>query len=67
MNCIAASNGVSIGTFVISPGGGELNLYPPQKDLSASGGLKGCGSNKVDEMNFYFPPGFFEAIKQFLR
>jgi hypothetical protein len=36
----AASNGVSIGIFIIAPRGGKLNLYPPQEGLSASGGLK---------------------------
>ncbi len=47
MNYPAATrNGVSIGIVIISPKGGELNLYPPQEglsavflaDLSASGG-----------------------------
>ena len=31
----AARNGVSIGIVIISPKGGELNLYPPQEGLSA--------------------------------
>ena len=35
MNYPAASNGVSIGIFIIAPRGGELNLYPPQEGLSA--------------------------------
>ncbi|MHC4707794.1 MAG: hypothetical protein ACYS8I_12010 [Planctomycetota bacterium] len=37
MNNPAASNGVSIGIFIIAPRGGELNLYPPQEGLSAGG------------------------------
>jgi len=49
MNYLAASNGVSIGKFLIAPRGGELNpcppyfwrIYPPPEDLSASGGLRG--------------------------
>ncbi len=40
MNYPAASNGVSIGIFIIAPRGWELNLYPPPEDLSASGRLK---------------------------
>jgi len=40
MNYPGAGNGVSIGIFIIAPGGRELNLYPPQEDPSASGGLK---------------------------
>jgi hypothetical protein len=39
MNDPAASNGVSIGIFIIAPRDGELNLYPPQEGLSASSGL----------------------------
>ena len=45
MNYPAASNGVSIGIFLIAPGGEELNLYPPLEDLSASGGLNGADNN----------------------
>jgi hypothetical protein len=40
MNYPAASYGVSIGNYCNAPRGGESNLYPPQEDLSASGGLK---------------------------
>jgi hypothetical protein len=39
MNYPAASNGVSSANYY-RPKGGELNLYPPQEDLSAEGGLK---------------------------
>jgi len=35
MNCPAASNGASIGIFIVAPRGGELTLYPPLEDLSA--------------------------------
>jgi hypothetical protein len=30
---------MSTGIFIIAPRNGELNLYPPQEDSSASGGL----------------------------
>jgi hypothetical protein len=40
MNYPAASSGVSTGIFIIAPRRGEFNLYPPQEDSSASGGLK---------------------------
>jgi hypothetical protein len=39
MNYPAASYGVSIGSYHNASRGGELNLYPPQEGLSASGGL----------------------------
>jgi len=39
MNYPAASSGLSIAIFIIAARGGELNLYPPQEDSSASGGL----------------------------
>jgi hypothetical protein len=44
MNYPAASYGVSIGNYCNAPRGRESNLYPPQEDLSASGGLKNISS-----------------------
>jgi hypothetical protein len=45
MNYPAASFGVSIGSYHNASRGGELNLYPPQEDLSAAGGLDSVRSS----------------------
>jgi hypothetical protein len=37
MDYPAASNGVSIGIFIIAPRGAELNLYQPPEGLPAGG------------------------------
>jgi hypothetical protein len=63
MNYPAARNGVSIGIFIIAPRGGELNLYPPQEGLSASGGFKKSEAHKLRKHHL-MAGSSFTAVQQ---